>query len=163
MPLARAYFRYWRAEAEREVRSRDVEEKTFTEAEEARVEAAKNRAGKGRDGEGINSESGGETGRAMGADVSKQGWGSCLMQDSADGKRRCVVEYTSGSRSEAKNQYELDAGKLECRKLMKALNKVRHYLDGVFFVMKTDARTLVAQLNRSEADVPHALVNRGGT
>jgi hypothetical protein len=37
---------------------------------------------------------------------------------------------------------------------------VRYYLYGVRFVIETDAKTLVAQLNRSTSDIPEALVIR---
>ena len=94
----------------------------------------------------------------LGSDASLSGWGSTLMQAAADGKRRHIVRFDSGVWSEAEKNY--DAGKRECRGLLKALKKVRIYLFGISFTVETDARTLVAQLNQSALDVPGALVNR---
>jgi len=69
--------------------------------------------------------------------------------------RRHPSRYESGLWSIAERRY--DAGKRECRGLLKMLKKVRH---GVRFVIETDAKTLVAQLNRSASDLPGALVTR---
>ena len=72
--------------------------------------------------------------------------------------RRHPARYESGLWNDAEARY--DAGKRECRGVLKMLKKVRHYLYGVRFVIETDAKTLVAQLNRSASDVPGALVTR---
>jgi hypothetical protein len=94
----------------------------------------------------------------LASDASLVGWGSVLMQTAKDKKRRHVCRYDSGIWTTTESAY--DAGKRECRALMKALKKVRHYLYGVFFTIEVDARTLVAQLNKSAVDVPGALLNR---
>jgi reverse transcriptase-like protein len=44
--------------------------------------------------------------------------------------------------------------------VLRALKKFRSYLYGVRFVLETDAKTLVAQLNRSATDLPGSLVVR---
>ena len=94
----------------------------------------------------------------LATDASEEGWGSCLMQVALDGIRRYICRYDSGVWSPAEAAY--DAGKRECRGLLKALKKTRQYLYGIHFVIEVDARTLVAQLNKSAADVPGALLNR---
>jgi hypothetical protein len=93
----------------------------------------------------------------LAADASLRGWGGVLMQlDKQD--RRHPVRYESGLWNEAEKRY--DAGKRECRGLLKALKKFRFYLYGVRFTVETDAKTLLAQLNRSASDLPGALVTR---
>ena len=94
----------------------------------------------------------------LAVDASLQGWGSTLMQAAMDRRRRHVCRYDSGIWSKTEAAY--DAGKRECRGVLMALKKVRHYLYGVYFILEVDARTLVAQLNKSAADVPGALLNR---
>jgi hypothetical protein len=90
-------------------------------------------------------------------DASLLGWGGVLMQLDKEGRRH-PARYESGIWSEAEKKY--DAGKRECRGLLKLLKKVRQYLYGVRFVVETDAKTLVAQLNRGSSDLPGALVTR---
>ena len=94
----------------------------------------------------------------LAADASLGGWGSTLMQQDTDSKRRFICRYDSGLWSDAERKY--DAGKRECRGLLKALKKVRYYLYGVYFIIEIDAKTLAAQLNRSATDVPGAVVNQ---
>ncbi|KAK1913548.1 hypothetical protein P3342_005485 [Pyrenophora teres f. teres] len=53
-----------------------------------------------------------------------------------------------------------DSGKHECKALLLTLKKFRSYLYGVRFTVETDAKTLVAQLQRSATDLPGALVTR---
>jgi RNase H-like domain found in reverse transcriptase len=89
------------------------------------------------------------------SDVSLEGWGGHLSQEGSDGRRHSL-RYESGVWSESERKY--DAGKRECRGLMKILKKFRNYLYGVRFVIEIDAKTLVAQLNRSASDLPGALV-----
>src|SRR5690606_20010179 len=73
-------------------------------------------------------------------------------------KRRHPARYESGIWSESEARY--DAGKLECRGLLKALKKFKHYLYGVRFLVEIDAQTLVHQLNQPSSDLPGALVSR---
>ena len=87
-------------------------------------------------------------------DASLEGWGRVLMQ-LVKGKRHSS-RYESGIWSATKKKY--DATKRECRGVLKALKKVRYWLYGVTFILKTDAEVLVAQLNRSGIDLPGALV-----
>lgn len=74
-----------------------------------------------------------------------------------DGIRR-VARYESGVWSATEATY--DAGKLECRAVLKAFKKFRYWLYGVHFTLETDVNTLVAQLNRPASDLPGALVTR---
>jgi hypothetical protein len=92
----------------------------------------------------------------LAVDASLEGWGGVLMV-LRNGKRH-PVRYESGIWSDAEKKY--DATKRECRGVLKALKKVRFYLYGVKFILETDARVLVDQLNRSGTDLPGALVTR---
>ena len=92
----------------------------------------------------------------LAVDASLTGWGAVLMQ--MIDKKRHPVRYESGLWTDAEAKY--DAGKRECRGLLKALKKLRHWLYGVHFVLELDANTLVAQLNQAATDVPGALVTR---
>lgn len=87
-------------------------------------------------------------------DASLKGWGAVLMQ--VRDKVRKPARYESGTWSETEQQY--DAGKRECRGVLKALKKFRHWVYGVHFTLEIDAKTLVSQLNRSATDLPGALV-----
>ncbi|KAJ6110196.1 hypothetical protein N7486_002431 [Penicillium sp. IBT 16267x] len=87
-------------------------------------------------------------------DASGTGWGGVLMQV-RNGVRK-PARYESGVWSESERMY--DAGKRECRGVLKALKKFRHWLYGVHFTLEIEAKTLVAQLNRSATDLPGALV-----
>ena len=42
--------------------------------------------------------------------------------------------------------------------MLLALKKFRPWIYGVHFIVETDARTLVNQLNRSASDLPRALI-----
>ena len=90
-------------------------------------------------------------------DASLDGWGGHLSQDDSEGRRH-PARYESGVWSESERKY--DAGKRECRALLKTLKKFKNYLYGIRFVVEIDAKTLVAQLNRSASDLPGALVTR---
>ena len=87
-------------------------------------------------------------------DASGKGWGAVLMQKHRE--KRHPARYESGVWNEAESKY--DAGKRECRAVLKALKKFRYWLYGVHFTLEIDAQTLVAQLNRSATDLPGALV-----
>ena len=90
-------------------------------------------------------------------DASKKGWGAVIMQEDKNGKRH-PVRYEGGVWSTSESGY--DAGKRECRAMLKALKKFRYWLYGTYFFVETDANTLVAQLNRSATDLPGALVTQ---
>ncbi len=70
--------------------------------------------------------------------------------------KRHPSRYESGIWSTADKKY--DETKRECRGVLKALKKVRYWLYEVRFILETYASVLVAQLNRSETDLPGALV-----
>jgi RNase H-like domain found in reverse transcriptase/Integrase zinc binding domain/Reverse transcriptase (RNA-dependent DNA polymerase) len=91
-------------------------------------------------------------------DASLRGWGAVLMQLERGTNKRHPVRYESGVWTAAESAY--DAGKRECRGLLKALKKFRFWLYGIHFRVETDAATLVAQLNRSASDLPGALTVR---
>ncbi|KAK5788043.1 hypothetical protein VI817_010539 [Penicillium citrinum] len=90
----------------------------------------------------------------VGVDTSIDGWEGFIAQI-REGIRK-PARYESGIWSEAERQYNAD--KRECRDILKALKKFRHWLYGVHFVLEIDAKTLVSQLNRSATDLPGALV-----
>ncbi|KAK1911262.1 hypothetical protein P3342_012561 [Pyrenophora teres f. teres] len=90
-------------------------------------------------------------------DGSKKGWGAVLMQLDALGRRH-PIRYESGVWSMSERNW--DSGKHECKALLLTLKKFRSYLYGVRFTVETDAKTLVAQLQRSATDLPGALVTR---
>jgi hypothetical protein len=90
-------------------------------------------------------------------DASTRGWGAVLMQLDEE-ERRHPARYESGIWSPTEKNY--DAGKLECKAVLKGLKKFRQYLYGIHFTMEVDAKTLVAQLNRSASDLPGAMVTR---
>src|SRR2546423_9124704 len=90
-------------------------------------------------------------------DASGRGWGAHLMQEDEQ-KRRHPARYESGLWSPSEMNY--DAGKKECKALLKGLKKFRQYLYGVHFIVELDAKTLVAQLNRTASDLPGALLTR---
>jgi RNase H-like domain found in reverse transcriptase len=94
----------------------------------------------------------------LAVDASLGGWGAVLMQLEPGTKKRHPARYESDVWIEAEALY--DAGKRECRGLLKALKKFRFWLYGVHFILETDANTLAAQLNRTASDLPGTLVIR---
>jgi transposase InsO family protein len=90
-------------------------------------------------------------------DGSKQGWGAVIHQEDPKGRRR-AIRFESGVWSQSERNW--DSGKHECKALLLALKKFRPWLYGVYFIVETDARTLVDQLNRTASDLPGALVTR---
>ena len=61
-------------------------------------------------------------------------------------RKRHPCRYENGLWTPSEMRY--DAGKLECRGLLRALKKLWYYHYGVRFVLEIDARTLVHQLNQ---------------
>ena len=53
-----------------------------------------------------------------------------------------------------------NAIKRECREILKCFKKFRYYLYDVHFILKTDAKILIAQFNRSNIDFSDALLTR---
>ena len=94
----------------------------------------------------------------LAVDASGERWGSCLIQMATDGIRRHIIRFDSGLWNNSEKKY--NAGKRECRGLLKALKKYKHLLIGTRFVVELNTKTLVAQLNRSAADLPGALINQ---
>ena len=91
----------------------------------------------------------------VGVDASLEGWGASLQQEDENMDWH-LCRYESGLWNNAEKRY--DAGKRECRGLMKALKKFRNYVYGVRFLVETDANTLVHQLNLPTSDLPGGLV-----
>ena len=79
------------------------------------------------------------------------------MQEDGDSKRY-PLRYKSGVQSDAKRRY--NAGKRECKSVLKALKKFRLYIYSVRFILKLDAKTLITQLNKSATDLPSALITQ---
>src|SRR5262249_18180574 len=95
----------------------------------------------------------------LAVDASLDGWGAVMMQkEKGKVERRHPSRYESGLWKDAEKRY--DAGKRECRGLLKALKKLRVYLYGVRLVVETDTNTLVHQLNLPASDLPGAAVTR---
>jgi ribonuclease HI len=93
----------------------------------------------------------------VGVDASKEEGGAVLEQIGADGRRHpCRFESTIWSKQES----AWHSTKLECKAVVWALKKFRTWLYGQHFTIETDAQTLIAQLNRSSAEVPGAIMNR---
>lgn len=86
------------------------------------------------------------------------GWGAILQQEDKGTKKCHPARFESGAWSEAEKKY--DRGKLECKRLLKVLKKLRVYLYCVRFVVEINARTLVHQLNLPAPDLPGSVVNR---
>ncbi len=73
-------------------------------------------------------------------------------------EKKHSMRYESDIWSDAKKKY--DVTKRECRDVFKTLKKIRFYLYDVKFILKTNARVLVDQLNRSDTNLSDALVTR---
>ena len=95
----------------------------------------------------------------LSVDSSLLGWGAILQQEEElNSKKRHLSRYENGPWSPIEKKY--DSGKLECRGLLCALNKLRFYLYGIWFLVEIDAKTLVHQLNQPASDLPGSVVNR---
>jgi hypothetical protein len=73
-------------------------------------------------------------------------------------EKKHSVRYENEIWSDAKKKY--DVIKKKCREVFKILKKIRFYFYDVKFILKTDARVLVDQLNRSDTNLSDALVTR---
>src|ERR1700689_5136373 len=94
----------------------------------------------------------------LGIDASTTvGWRAVLSQYREDGKLH-PVRFESGIWSDTERKY--DALKLECRGLIKALEKLRLWLFGRFFTVTTDSQPLVWLLNQPPNDLPNAMMTR---
>lgn len=90
-------------------------------------------------------------------DASGQGWGAVIGQLDDQGNFR-PSRYESGAWKGAELRY--DATKQECLAVMKALRRLRNYLYGVRFLLETDAKVLISQLNDSFSSLPGAALSR---
>ena len=93
----------------------------------------------------------------LGVDASRLGYGAILQQEDENGGRH-PARYESGLWMDTERNY--DAGKLECRALLRAVKKFKNYLYGVHFLVEIDAKTLIHQLNQPINDIPGAMVGR---
>ncbi|KAK0369175.1 hypothetical protein CLIM01_13461 [Colletotrichum limetticola] len=89
-------------------------------------------------------------------DAGVKGWGSTLGQIVDD--KRTVARYESGIWRGPEPNY--DSGKLEMRGVLMSLKRLRNYLFGINFLLETDARVLVAQINGAANDLPSAIMTR---
>ena len=93
----------------------------------------------------------------LGVDASHIGGGAHLEQVGADGCRHTIrFDSTLWSKAESKQH----STKLECKALVWALKAFQTYLYGHRFTVETDAKVLIAQLNRSSSDLPGSVMNR---
>lgn len=53
---------------------------------------------------------------------------------------------------------KFDTTKWECQKVLKALKKVKYWLYKVRFILETNIRVLVTQLNQLDIDLSGALI-----
>ena len=74
----------------------------------------------------------------LAVDASGEGWGA-ILQQVKDGKRH-LVKYESRVLTTSEKGY--DAGKKECRALLRALKKLKVWLYVVYFTVEIDAKTL---------------------
>jgi hypothetical protein len=73
-------------------------------------------------------------------------------------EKKHSIRYENDIWSDAKKKY--DVTKKECRDVFKTLKKIHFYFYDVKFILKTNARVLVDQLNRSNTNLSDALVIR---
>jgi hypothetical protein len=73
-------------------------------------------------------------------------------------KKKHLIRYENDIWSNAKKKY--DVTKKECRDVFKILKKICFYFYDVKFILKTNARVLVDQLNRFDTNLSDALVTR---
>ena len=93
----------------------------------------------------------------IGVDASLEGWGGTMGQKDENGALR-VARFESGVWNKAERNY--DATKRETRAVLKVFRKLRFYIYGVHFILETDAKVLVAQMERTATDLPGSLVTR---
>ncbi len=73
-------------------------------------------------------------------------------------EKKHSMRYESEIWSNVEKKY--DVIKKKCREVLKTLKKIRFYLYDVKFILKTNARVLVDQLNRSDTNLSDAFVTR---
>lgn len=89
-------------------------------------------------------------------DASGIGWGAVLGQIMKGVFH--PARYESGAWRGAEERY--DAGKKECLGVVSALRRMRNYLYGTHFILETDAKVLIAQLNDGFSSLPNAALTR---
>ena len=90
------------------------------------------------------------------ANVNMKNWKKIFMQ--IRNKKRHFCKYENKMWSVTETKY--DAIKRECREILKCFKKFRYYLYDVHFILKTDAKILIAQFNRSNIDFFNAFLIR---
>jgi hypothetical protein len=88
--------------------------------------------------------------------ASLENWKKILMI--LRNEKKHSMRYESEIWSDVEKKY--DVIKKECREIFKILKKIRFYFYDVKFILKTNARVLVDQLNRSDINLSDALVTR---
>jgi hypothetical protein len=73
-------------------------------------------------------------------------------------EKKHSMRYESEIWSDVEKKY--DVIKKKCREILKALKKIRFYFYDVKFILKTNARVLVDQLNRFDTNLSDAFVTR---
>jgi len=81
-----------------------------------------------------------------------------ILQQVGENKGQDLCRYESVHCNKTGTSY--DAGKRDCRGLMKALKKFHNYVYGVRFLVETDTNTLVHELNLPTNNQPGGLVIR---
>ncbi len=92
----------------------------------------------------------------LATNASLEDWEKILMI--LRNEKRHSIRYESDIWSNAKKKY--DVTKRECRDVLKTLKKIHFYFYDVKFILKTNARVLVDQLNRFDTDLSDAFVTR---
>ena len=90
------------------------------------------------------------------ANVNLKNWKKIFMQIKNKKRHFCKYENDMWNVIKAKN----DAIKRECCEILKYFKKFRYYLYNVHFILKIDAKILIAQFNRSNIDFSDALLTR---
>jgi hypothetical protein len=88
--------------------------------------------------------------------ASLENWKEILMI--LRNEKKHSMRYESEIWSDVEKKY--DVIKKKCREILKILKKIRFYFYDVKFILKTNARVFVDQLNRSDTDFSDALVIR---
>ncbi|KFA68430.1 hypothetical protein S40285_09220 [Stachybotrys chlorohalonatus IBT 40285] len=83
-------------------------------------------------------------------------FGGVFMQIK-DGKRH-PVRFESGLFLPSEQNY--DATKRELKGILYILKRLRNYLYNAYFILETDAKVLIDQINGAHKDIPAALVTR---
>jgi hypothetical protein len=88
--------------------------------------------------------------------ASLENWKKILMI--LRNEKKHSIRYENDIWSDAKKKY--DVTKKKCRDVLKTLKKIHFYFYDVKFILKTNARVLVDQLNRFDTDLSDAFVIR---